>query len=183
MSQTRGTAFTPSALDPAQTEQDLSLAGILGFMLRHRRLILGTGLVAFLLVGVTAFLRPRSYTSTARFMPQASDNALSRLSGIAATFGVAVPSSDAGSSPAFYADLLKSRDILRRTVESQYAFVAQGDSMRGTLIELFRTQGETPAVRRDAAAKELLENIDVRVGRETGTIPYSERMMTCAPAW
>jgi uncharacterized protein involved in exopolysaccharide biosynthesis len=170
MSPSRGTAFTDSAPGAAQPEEDLSLAGLLRFVVRHRWLIFGTGLIAFLLVGVAAFLRPRTYTSTARFMPQASDNALSRLSGIAATFGVSVPASDAGSSPAFYADLLKSRDILRRTVETRYAFAAPPDSMHGTLIELFRVRGDTPAVRRDVAARELLKHIEVMVGRETGTI-------------
>jgi uncharacterized protein involved in exopolysaccharide biosynthesis len=170
MSRTRGSAPSPSGLDRDQADEDLTLVGILGFMLRHRRLILGTGLVAFLLVGVVALMRSRTYTSTARFMPQTSEGALSRLSGLAATFGVSVPLTDAGSSPAFYADLLKSRDVLRRTVETPYAFAARADSVRGSLIELFEVRGDSPAARRDAAARQLLKSIEVRVGRETGTI-------------
>jgi uncharacterized protein involved in exopolysaccharide biosynthesis len=163
-------AVSPSALDRSQVEEDLTLMGILGFMLGHRRLILGTGLVAFVLVAAIALIRPRTYTSTARFMPQTSEGALSRLSGLAATFGVSVPLSDAGSSPAFYADMLKSRDILRRTAETPYAFATRGDSLHGNLIDLFEVRGDNPAARRDAAAKELLESIEVTVGRETGTI-------------
>jgi len=103
-------------------------------------------------------------------MPQTAKGPLSQLSGLAATFGVAVPTTDPGSSPEFYAELLKSRDILRRTVEARYAFVAPDDSMRGTLIELFESRGKSPAARRDAAAKELLGNMDVTIGRTTGTI-------------
>lgn len=170
MSRPQATAFSTSALDRAQAEDDLTLARLLGFMLRHRRLILGTGLVAFLLVGIFAFTRSRTYTSTARFMPQTSEGALSQLSGLAATFGVSVPASEAGSSPAFYADLLRSRDILRRTVQTRYAFQTRGDSMSGTLVELFEVREDSPAARRDAAAKALLESIQVRVGRETGTV-------------
>jgi uncharacterized protein involved in exopolysaccharide biosynthesis len=143
---------------------------LVGFFLRHRRLILGTGLAAFLLVGVVTFVRQRTYTSTARFMPQAAEGALSRLSGLAASFGVSVPAADPGSSPAFYAELLKSRDVLRRTVETRYAFSVKGDSLHGTLVELFDVRGDSPAARRDAAAKQLLESIGVTVGRETGTI-------------
>jgi uncharacterized protein involved in exopolysaccharide biosynthesis len=143
---------------------------LVGFFLRHRRMILGTGLAAFLLVGVATFVRQRTYTSTARFMPQAAEGALSRLSGLAASFGVSVPAADPGSSPAFYAELLKSRDVLRRTVETRYAFAAKGDSLHGTLVELFDVRGDSPAARRDAAAKQLLESIGVTVGRETGTI-------------
>ena len=170
MSQPHRSISSTPALDRGETG-DLTLVGLLGFGLRHRRLILGTGLIAFLVIGGYTFVRHRTYTSTARFMPQATtEGALARLSGLAASFGVSVPGADAGSSPAFYADLLESRDILRRTVEAPYAFVARGDSMRGTLVELFRARGSSPAIRRDAAAKQLLKSIDVRVGRETGTV-------------
>jgi uncharacterized protein involved in exopolysaccharide biosynthesis len=172
----------PSALDADQTAdgEDLTFVSLLAFLSRHRRLIAGTGLVAFLLVGVVTFFRHRTYSSTARFMPQASEGSLSQLSGLAATFGVNVPAADPGSSPGFYGELLKSRDVLRQTVETRYAFVADGDSTRGTLVELYESRGKTPAARRDEAAKELLDNIEVSVSRETGTIdlevssPYPE---------
>jgi len=170
MSQTQRTASITSALERAQADEDLTLVSLVGFLLRNRRLILATGLIAFLVIGVIAFLRHRTYTSTARFMPQTSENVLSRLSGLAATFGVAVPGSDESSSPAFYADLLQSRDILRRTAETRYAFAARGDSLHGSLIELLEVRGASPAIRRDEAAKELLKSITVTVGRETGTI-------------
>lgn len=160
--------MTTSAL--ARSDGDLTLADLLAFLARHRRLILLTGLAAFLLVGVVTFLRARTYTSTARFMPQATEGSLSRLSGLAASFGVSVPPPDPGSSPEFYAELLESRDVLRATVETRYAFAAAGDSIRGNLIELFEARGKTPAARRDAAAEELLESIDVTIGRETGTV-------------
>jgi uncharacterized protein involved in exopolysaccharide biosynthesis len=170
MSQTRGSGLGAGPLDRAQGEGDITLVGFLAFLSLHRRLILGTGLAAFLLVGVVVFMRPRTYTSTARFMPQASQGALSQLSGLAASFGVSVGANDPGSSPAFYADLLKSRDILRRTVETRYAFAARGDSLRGTLIELLDIRGDSPGARRDAAARELLKSSEITVGRETGTV-------------
>jgi uncharacterized protein involved in exopolysaccharide biosynthesis len=171
MSRTHGTTAIASAAERSPAEDDVTLVSLLGFLVHHRWLILGTGLIAFLTIGVWAFFGHRSYTSTARFMPQASsEGALARLSGLAASFGVSVPTTDAGSSPAFYSELLQSRDILRRTVETPYAFVAQGDSMRGTLVELFRSKGDTPGIRRDAAAKKLLKSMDVAVGRETGTV-------------
>lgn len=170
MSQAHGSDGAPAARDWPQAGEDLTLVGLLSFLVRHRRLILGTGLVAFLLIGIIAFVSARTYTSTARFMPQASEGALSRLSGLAATFGVSVPLSDPGSSPAFYADLLQSRDILRRTVETQYAFAVPGDSLRGTLVKLLRGRGDTPPARRDDASGKLLKSIDIKVGRETGTV-------------
>jgi hypothetical protein len=47
MSQTHGAASITPAVDRAQAEEDLTLASLLEFVLRHRRLILGTGLIAF----------------------------------------------------------------------------------------------------------------------------------------
>lgn len=169
MSQARGPALAASS-GPRQQVEDLTFAGLLGFGLRHRRLIVACGAAAFLLVGGVAILRPRTYTSTARFMPQATESNLSRLSGIAATLGVAVGGTDPGSSPAFYSDLLRSRDILRRTVETRYRFATDEDSLSGTLIELFRVKGPSAAIRRDVATRALLKNIEVLVSRETGTI-------------
>ncbi len=163
MSRTHGSAAPPS-------QDDLTLLGLVGFLVRHRRLVLGTGMIAFLLIGIVTLVRPRTYTSTARFMPQTSEGAVSQLSGLAATFGVSIPASDAGSSPAFYAELLTSRDVLRRTVETRYAFATRSDSMRGTLVELFDARGESGPVRRDEAANELLGNMNVTVGSGTGTI-------------
>src|SRR5215213_6043673 len=180
MSRMHGSTPAAPYLEPTPAGEDLTLAGLLAFLLRYRRLILATGLAAFLLVGVVTFLRHRSYTSTARFMPQATEGTLGQLSGLAATFGVSVPASDPGSSPNFYGELLKSRDVLRRTVETRYAFAADGDSLRGTLVDLYESKGKTAPARRDAAAKALLDNIDVTVDRETGTIdlemtsPYPE---------
>lgn len=154
----------------ARPDDELSLASLLAFFLEHRRLILGTGLILAILVGAISFARSRTFTSTARFMPESSENPMSGRSGLAATFGVSVPGSDPGGSPSFYAQLLQSRDILRETVETRYAFSTGSDSVHSTLIDLFHARGSTPAARRDAAAKDLLRHLDVTIGRETGTV-------------
>ena len=149
---------------------DLSFAAALTFLLAHRRLVLGTGLLVFVLVTAVSLLRSRTFTSTASFMPQTSESVLSRFSGLAATFGVPVPASDAGSSPAFYVTLLKSRDVLRRTVQTPYLIRVGGDTIRRTLVDFYKAEGATPAARRDAAAERLLEDLMVSTGRETGIV-------------
>jgi uncharacterized protein involved in exopolysaccharide biosynthesis len=151
--------------------EDVSLVALGRLVLRHRRLVLGIEIFMFVLVtGFTLFQR-RSYTSTAAFMPQASsENALSRYSGIAAQFGFNLPTEDAGSSPAFYADLLKSRDVLRDIVLTPFVIGARGDSVRGTLVELYRVKGDSPAARRDAAVRRLREKVSATTGRETGLV-------------
>lgn len=154
---------------PDQTD-DLSFAAALAFLVRHRRLVLGTGLFLFALVTSLSLIRPRTYTSTASFMPQSSDNALSRLSGIAATFGMPVLASDPGSSPAFYSSLLKSRDVLRRAVLTPYLIPEGRDTVRRTLMAFYEAEGRTPEARRDAATERLLKDIMVSIGRETGIV-------------
>jgi uncharacterized protein involved in exopolysaccharide biosynthesis len=129
----------------------------------------GVGLA--ILVAVLVLLWPREYTSTAVFMPQASDETLSRLSGIAAEFGFTVPGADPGDSPAFYASLLTSRDILRAVVLTSYPFSNRpGDSVRATLVELYGVEGASPAIRRDKAVKRFLKDLDIETYRETKLI-------------
>jgi uncharacterized protein involved in exopolysaccharide biosynthesis len=131
----------------------------------------GCGVGLAVLMAALVLLWPREYTSTAAFMPQSSDETLSRLSGIAAEFGVTVPSTDPGDSPAFYASLLTSRDILRAVVLTSYPLSADpSDSARATLVELYRVDGETPAIRRDKAVKRFLNDLDIETDRETELI-------------
>jgi uncharacterized protein involved in exopolysaccharide biosynthesis len=124
-----------------------------------------------MLVAALVLLWPREYTSTATFMPQASDADLSRLSGLAAEFGVTVPGTDPGASPAFYASLLTSRDILRAVVLTSYPLShGPGDSARATLVELYDVDGETAAIRRDNAVKRFVNDLDIETYRETELI-------------
>lgn len=150
---------------------EISLLALARLVRRERGLVVGCGVGLAVLVAALVLLRPREYTSTAVFMPQSSDASLSRLSGIAAEFGVTVPSADPGSSPDFYASLLTSRDILRTVVLTSYPFSAEpGDSARATLVELYRVNGETPAIRRDKAVKRFLKDLDIETYRETELI-------------
>ena len=154
----------------ASQTDDLSFTAVLDFLLRHRRLVLGTGLLVFALVATISLVRSRTFTSTASFMPQSSESILSRFSGLAATFGVPVPASDPGSSPAFYNSLLKSRDVLRRTVLTPYLVRERGDTVRRTLVDFYASEGPTPEARRDAATERLLKDVMISTGRETGIV-------------
>jgi uncharacterized protein involved in exopolysaccharide biosynthesis len=154
-----------------RSAEDVSLLVLGRLALLHRGLLLGSALVLFVLVTGFTLLQRRSYTSTAMFMPQsATENTLSRLSGLATQFGFTLPTDDAGSSPAFYMNLLKSRDVLRQVVLTPYALAIDGDSVRGTLVELYRVNGDSPAARRDAAVRKFRKDISVTTGRETGLL-------------
>jgi uncharacterized protein involved in exopolysaccharide biosynthesis len=162
----------PLARDSHILDRDeISLVALARLIRRERRLVVGCGVGLATLVATLVLLWPREYTSTAVFMPQSSDATLSRLSGIAAEFGVTVPSTDPGASPAFYASLLTSRDILRTVVLTSYPHSAgPGDSARATLVELYRVDGESPAARRDKAVKRFLDDLEIETSRETELI-------------
>jgi uncharacterized protein involved in exopolysaccharide biosynthesis len=162
----------PSPRDPDILDRDeISLVALARLIRRARRLVVGCGVGLAILVAVLVLLWPREYTSTAVFMPQSSDETLSRLSGIAAEFGLTVPAADPGDSPAFYASLLTSRDILRTVVLTSYPLSERpGDSARATLVELYRVDGESPAIRRDKAVKRFLKDLDIETYRDTELI-------------
>ena len=150
---------------------EVSLVALVRLVRRERRLVVGCGVALATLVAALVLLWPREYTSTAVFMPQSSDGTLSRLSGLAAEFGVTVPGTDPGASPAFYASLLASRDILRAVVLTSYPLsTGAGDTTRATLVELYGVEGETPAIRRDKAVERFLNDLAIETYRETELI-------------
>src|SRR5436190_4532154 len=103
-----------AASEPAAP--DMSVLGAFDVLLRNRRLLI---LLPTVLIAVTASMsllaRP-TYTTTFSFMPQSAKTP-STLAGVAAQFGVLIPT-DAAQSPAFYVDLLDSRAILAPVIQS-----------------------------------------------------------------
>jgi uncharacterized protein involved in exopolysaccharide biosynthesis len=158
----------PFAAEEVTNLEDLSLRDVGRLVLRRRTVVLGGGLAVALLVVLLTVFQGRSYSSTSLFMPQtSSDNSLLRLSGLAAEFGFALPTQDPGSSPAFYADLLESRDVLREVVLTQFA---AEDGRNEALVDIYRAKGSSPAARRDAAVRKLRDHIHVRINHETDVV-------------
>jgi uncharacterized protein involved in exopolysaccharide biosynthesis len=161
----------PSPFSPAprESEQELSLLGLANVLLRHRRLVGGLSLLGVALaVGITLLL-PRSFTSRSGFMPQ-TRNPTAALSGLAAQFGLALPTSEGGQSPSFYADLLESRTILGTVVDSRFEYQTAGGRVRGTLVELYGAKGKTPALRREAAIRSLEGDVEATTVQKTGMV-------------
>jgi hypothetical protein len=92
------------------------------------------------------------------------------LSALAAQLGAVMPTTDPGSSPAFYVNLLKSRDLLRKAALTRCAFVLGTDSVRGTLVDLCRIRGDNPPIHRDTAVKRLVKDLEITTVRETGVV-------------
>lgn len=160
-----------SAADDSRADQSgLSVFGVLSILFRYRKAIVGFPIVGFALAVALIVWQGRTYVSSAAFLAQARQDLRSGLSGIASQLGLPIPMSQPGDSPAFYAELLQSRVILDSVVRATYRFTVQDVAYEGNLAELFEVSGKTPALRHEAAVKELRDQITVTKGRETSLV-------------
>ncbi|MFQ5746582.1 MAG: hypothetical protein ACE5HF_05105 [Gemmatimonadota bacterium] len=161
-------------------DDELTLVQFIAHVLRARRLVAAAAVVAAVLfVGITLLL-PRTYTSGAGFMPQAGEAQASRLASLAAQIGFSLPTGEAGESPEFYADLLRSQALLRAAVETEYDVPkgrteGEGDALQGNLVEIFGTHGRNDAVRAVNAVEKLRDRLSVGTKSETGVVTFSVR--------
>lgn len=163
---TRG---TPSGYTPVDDE--ISLWEVLAVLLRRRGTIVLTTVVVTGLAIAVAFLRAETFTTEASFRPQGSEASSSQLMALASQFGVSVPGGAEEASPAFYAELLESREILSRAAARTYEVEGEGTVLLKDLLEI---EGDTEALRDDAAIEWLREEaVEVSTGRETGTVTMS----------
>lgn len=163
---------TPASLSGEEDENELTLVTLINILLRHRFGILALAvLISLLSVGV-ALLGPRTYASTGSFLPQGGQSP-STMSGLAAQFGVDFGGSNQGASPAFYADLAQTRQILGTVVAARYRVPDAGRETVGTLVEFFRARGRDWAHRRDAAITKLKQAMTVSFDSRTSVVSVS----------
>jgi uncharacterized protein involved in exopolysaccharide biosynthesis len=149
---------------------DASLLRIVNVLLRYRVAIVAAVLGMGFIAGVTLLLSKRTYTAMAAFTPQ-SRRLPSSLSGIASQFGIMVPGQEGSQSPAFYADLLTSRQVLEGVVDTRYTVQTEGGKdSTGTLVSFLRAQGKNPALSREIAITMLKERTEVSVSLKTGLV-------------
>ena len=139
-------------------------------LLRERRLLVRLPLTLAVLVVCVGLVLPRSYTAVASFAPQSAGGSLSSLTGLAAQFGIAVPTDDAANSPDFYAELLRSAQLLRAMVETSYVYLNGADTVRGTLVQVYDISEATPERSREVAVKRLGQHMQVSTALKTGVV-------------
>lgn len=153
---------SPSAAEP------IPMLAVINAILRNRlRIALIIGTLCGAAVTYT-LVQPRSYVSTASFSLQSSESR--HLSGIAAQIGLALPSSDGTQSPAYYVELLGSREILTDAAASRYSFKKDGKLISATLPEIYEMNDRDSAVKYDRAVRKLHGAITTEQSRETGIV-------------
>jgi uncharacterized protein involved in exopolysaccharide biosynthesis len=167
----RGSLAAPASPDAAE---DVSLFDALNALLRFRATIIMLTVTVTALMIAFAFLRPRTYTSTTSFVPEAA-RAPTSLSGLAAQFGVTVPSQQSTESSQFYVDLLRSRSVLEAAVETPYSLVTERGPATKTLVQLYDPGEPTAELRREAAVKRLNRSIGTSISSKTDVVTVRVR--------
>ena len=153
---------------------ELDIFGVAASVLRHARLAFGVPLVLVVLLATVVMLGHRRYTVHVVFMPSSQGGTASQLAGLAAQFGFGgVPGGDATDSPDFYADFVKSDQLLQSVVMATYRFrVDERDTTGDLMVPL----GVRP-MRRDLmlarAVDKLRGHVSVDVSAKTGTVDLS----------
>lgn len=168
-------------VDATTGGREVSVLAFLNIFLRQRWVVVTSTLAVASVVSVVSLALPRTYSSAGRFLPEADNSNLTRLSGLAAQFGLTVPGTAGQQSPEFYVALLRSREILGTIAVDTFDFVAVTgrawwrDTVRmsGTPIGLFEINPEgSLAKRRDLAIERLLAETSAEADRETGLVRW-----------
>jgi len=153
---------------------ELSLYDLGRWFVRHVRAIMVGAVLGCAILVARAFMVPRTYTSSASFLPQSGSSEGSRLGMLAAQFGV-VLGGGSNQSPAFYADLLKSHELLGTVVDARYPHGSEpADS--ATLVSIFEIRGGSRPQQQDRAIRQLADAITVITGRETGIVRVNVKL-------
>lgn len=165
------TVITEAALG-TQRERDylqpISLLTLLNVLLRHGKIIGMVALIPALAAAVPTLFGGRSYSATASFVPQLSG--MSAISGLAAQFGLSTSSSDPSQSPAFYIELVQSREILGPVAQQSYKRNENSAAPESTFVQLHGGKEVGPAKRRQAAIQYLRNVVKAKSSTTTNVI-------------
>jgi len=155
----------------ARVKGDVTLMEVVNFLLRHRRLLFATICLPFGIVVIGRSFVRQSYTSSASFMPQAADRAAG-LASLAAQFGIGALGKGDNQSPAFYADLLKSREVMQAVLEATYVFPTDTGEAKESLLQSLDIDADTPELRLERALKRMESLLTVNLQLRTGVVAF-----------
>lgn len=147
---------------------EVTFLEILNVILRYRRTLLVSVLLAIGLAVVITLRGPRTYTSRGMFMTEQRDGSTTRLSGLAAQMGLVLPTGPTISAE-FYVQLVRSREILLRVLQQEFQ-VPDGDAVRtASLPDLLGVDQARPALRQERTLRRLRDLIEAS-STQPGTV-------------
>jgi uncharacterized protein involved in exopolysaccharide biosynthesis len=159
----------------------LSLAGWCAATLRRWRTVLWMMLAAALVAGAAMLLVPAAYRSEASFVANAGSGmklpgslaGAAALAGVAAQLGVS-PGSDPSESPAFYMQLLASRELRTRLLLSRFPDPRpKRTADSATLFEILDIHRRDPKRAFEIALKNIGKAIAPRYDLKTNLVSFT----------
>jgi uncharacterized protein involved in exopolysaccharide biosynthesis len=151
--------------------QETSVLSILALLLRERRIVLGSILLAVVAATAIVLMKTRTYTTTFSFIPQVSqDQTRSGLASLAGQLGVSIGGAAGGTqSPQLYADLLRTRETLEPIVRDSMPLGS--GRPRVALADFLKVSGSTDDIVTARTLKALRDRISSSVAmRTTGMV-------------
>lgn len=159
----------------ARHAEDVSLTELVTPLFRRWKLLAAIPVSCALLAGLIALIMPSIYTAQTTMTSVASSSsgglsgtALASLAGLAGQLGVSGGGGTA-IAPEFFAEVLKSRELLTATLESRF----KDPDARGadrSLLDILEIDGDTPQKRISRGVRVLTKMIKTRVDRPTGIV-------------
>jgi len=147
------------------------LVDLASIALERRRFIVLVPTMLFLAVVGMGLISERTYSVRTRFAPQGAEVAPGgQLAGLAAQFGVTVPSGNVSESLDFYASLVESEPLMRGLIQPAFMFTFHGDTIRGSLIDIYEIEEATTARAVEVAVRRLRSDLNVSTDPKAGLI-------------
>jgi uncharacterized protein involved in exopolysaccharide biosynthesis len=147
---------------------DASLRALWWELRTHRRFLATIIGLTVAVAMAWALIRPRVYTSRASFLPEQSNGIRPGLGALASQIGLNLNLDQTGQSPAFYAALLQTPELLGEVASVTYHVDSPADS--GNLAHVLHVKAKTPALERDAVVRRLMRIVDIRVDQATDMV-------------
>ncbi len=175
--------FAPAGPSPrslfVDMENELRPLEFVNLLLRRRRLVMGAPLVAAVAALLLSFAIRPTYTATTSFVPegggeQSISPSLGSLADVAGQLGVTF-GTKASQSPEFYADLVRSRELMERTLLTRYPLPGadSGSADSTTLLLILDPGGRSPADSLYRGVKKLRKLVSTDINRRTGVVQLS----------
>ena len=152
------------------TTEHRTVFSLLDDVASHLRLVLALSFGAAVATAVITLIMPVTYASSASFVPesQSQQRLPASLAGLATQLGVNI-GGEPSRSPPFYADLLRSREILERVLSAKVQDPSGGrDSIE--VYDLYRITGKTRELKLEDGIKALRSRITVAVDQRTNVV-------------
>lgn len=167
----RSRGVTPVIDEP---DRELSMREIMSVLRQYWRRLLLLGLTGAAIAAALVLTTPRTYTSTASFLPERRRGG-GGLSSVAQQYGITLPGmgGDGGQSLQFYMELARSREILDEIVTDTIRYTNALGRVTVPVAEFLELEGKTPAERLAEGVGKLRTMIKATANQSTGIVRVS----------